>query len=280
MHSRSVSLCCVVACAVVAAAACDVQVGDKGVSFGIARGKATEDWSRTYTLPTGGRLDITNVNGGIDVEPSTSSKVEVVAHREARAGSDAAAQQLLARETIVEQVAADHVRLESRRQGSLGLGNSMMVKWEVRVPPGLTVSVVTQNGGVTLDNVRGTLTASTTNGGVVARDVSGRLAASTVNGGVQLALAEVNGDVEARTVNGGIRIGLPPDANARIDASVVNGGISVDDALTLTNADRGPKRVAGTLNAGGPTISAQTTNGGVRIYGSGGESSGLGRRRR
>ena len=260
----------------VAAAGCDVQVGDKGVSLDIASGKATEDWSRSYDLKPGGHLDIVNINGRIEVGPSTTSKVEIRAHREAKAGSDEAARQLLAESKMVEEVAPDHVRVEVQRPGeqSRRFGRSVNVEYDVQIPAGLVASFRTGNGGVTLQNVSGTLTAATTNGGVTGRDLSGPVSATTVNGGVQLGLTAVTGDVQASAVNGGIRIELPSNANARLDATVVNGGINVDDSLKLTGGEQERRHVSGTLNAGGPTISAQTTNGGVRIYGSGREVAG------
>ena len=104
-----------VGCALVLAgmtvAGCDVQVGDKGLSFGIAQGKATEEWVRTYTLPPGGHVDIANVNGAITLEPATSPQIEVRAVREARAASDSAAKELLAEWKMVEDVGPDHVKI-------------------------------------------------------------------------------------------------------------------------------------------------------------------------
>lgn len=260
----------------VAAAGCDVQVGDKGLSFDIASGKATEDWTRSYDLKAGGRLDVVNINGRIEVGPSSSTKVEIHAHREAKAGSDEAARELLAQSKMVEDVAPDHVRVEVQRSGEQGrrFGRSVNVEFDVQIPPGLAASFRTANGGVTLQNVSGTLTAATTNGGVTGRDLSGPVSATTVNGGVQLALSKVTGNVDASAVNGGIRIELPSDTNAQLDATVVNGGISVDDSLKLSGGEQDRRHVSGTLNAGGPKISAQTTNGGVRIYSSGSQAPG------
>jgi len=36
------------------ATGCDVRVGDHGVSVGIVEGRASDEWSRSYTLPEGG----------------------------------------------------------------------------------------------------------------------------------------------------------------------------------------------------------------------------------
>ena len=45
--------------------------------------KETAEWRKTYELQPGGRVEISNVNGKIDVEPSTGNTVEVVAEKTA-----------------------------------------------------------------------------------------------------------------------------------------------------------------------------------------------------
>ena len=58
---------------------------------------------------------------------------------------------------------------------------------------------------------------------------------------------------------------MSPEINAELEAAAVNGGVSTQDGLPLTADDRTNKRVTGRLNKGGPRISVQTTNGGVRV---------------
>ena len=246
---------------------CDVHVGDNGVSVDIAHGKATEEWTRSYTIAPGGQLEIINVSGAIEVAPASgAAAVEVHATREARAGSDEAAQALLKTQPkIAEQVAPDHVRIEVTTPEGAGISSRTSVQFRVEVPAGLKAAFRTRNGQVRLDNVDGRFDAQTTNGGVVGRDVKGSIRASTINGGVQMDVDAVRGDVDLRAVNGGIRLELPPELNADIDAGTVNGGVSVDDTLALAIADRSRTHIAGRLNKGGPKIVAQTTNGGVRV---------------
>src|SRR3954449_1224631 len=75
--------------------------------------KETAEWRRTYELQPGGRVEISNVNGKIDVEPSTGNTVEVVAEKTARAGSREAAKEALARIEIVETASPASVRIET-----------------------------------------------------------------------------------------------------------------------------------------------------------------------
>jgi hypothetical protein len=251
----------------VTAGACDVKVGDKGISLDIARGKASDEWVRRYTLPPGGQLDVSDTNGIIQVTAASGPAVEVRVTREARAGSDEAAAQLLRDAAVVEQVTPEQVRVAVKRQEGrgLGLGRSVSVRYYVQVPAGLTASFKTQNGALRLDGVNGRFDVSTVNGSIIARDIAGTITASTVNGGVQLGVTSMSGDVRATAVNGQISIEVPRSIKARLEATTVNGGVSVDNSLALADAERARGHVTGAFNGGGPTIAAQTTNGAIRL---------------
>jgi hypothetical protein len=245
--------------------ACDVKVGENGVSVDVAHGKATDEWKRSYSLKPGGRLDIVNVSGEITVLASEGTGVEVVASREARAATDELAQEALQKAQMVEQVSPDHVSVESRLERSNGVRQRVNVAFTVRIPAGLTTSVKTESGGLRLDRVDGVLTAQTTNGPIVGRELSGSVNASTVNGAIRIEIAKLTGDSRMIAVNGPIELALAPDVNATLEASVVNGPVLIADGMPLTATDKSPQHVSGTINRGGPTITANTTNGAVRV---------------
>jgi hypothetical protein len=254
------------AAAALALVACDVKVSDEGLSMDVVRGRASDEWTRTYDLPKGGRLDVISIDGGIEAFPASGSQVEVRVRRQVQSRSDDAARELLGKVVIKEEVAPDHVRVMSpdvRQFG--GLLQHVRLEYRVSLPPGLVVSLRTQNGGVRLENVDGQLTAATTNGGVTGRGVKGAIDASTVNGGIVMDLASLSGDVRVVTVNGGIRVDVPADVKASLDASAVNGGVTVEQGLNLEATERSRLRVTGAINGGGPRLQVQTTNGGVRV---------------
>lgn len=250
----------------VLAAGCDVQVGERGVSLDIAHGNARDEWVRTYAIEPGGTLEIVNANGQIHATAGEAGPVEVRAERELRTHSVEQAQEQLRQVEMREDVSPDRVRIRSRwGDGGFGRRGRLEVTYRVRVPPGLTVSLETENGDVRLQNLSGRVTASTTNGGITGQGLSGAVTAQTINGTVQIDLASVGGDVTVSTTNGGVRLHLPGDAQATVEANCVNGGINVDERLNLQTTETSRRRVVGVLNGGGPRISAATINGGVRI---------------
>ncbi len=245
------------------AAGCDINVGEHGFSMDVVSGKAQDEWSRTYTISSGGRLEIANVNGTINASPGEGSQVQVRAERIAKAGTDETARELLKKIEIVEDASADKVRLETKVPKMSWGRSGHEVRYWVKVPKGLAVQFETVNGGVRLENLEGRVVASTTNGGVRGSGLRGPVKASTTNGGVQIEMAAVTADVELDTTNGGIRLQLPRDVKANLDARCTNGGVGLADFQVEGEQSR--RRITGTINGGGPRISVETTNGGVRI---------------
>jgi DUF4097 and DUF4098 domain-containing protein YvlB len=276
MTFRSIPAVAVAAVLAVTGAACDVHVGENGLSVDVASGKATEDWSRTYRVARGASVEIANTNGTIDVEPAADGQLDVKATKTARAGSDEEARALLKSVDIKEEaVAPDQVRLKTTTASGLTFGRrSATVEYHIKAPAGLKLTVRTENGSVTLRDVSGTLTAATTNGGVRGSNLSGSVSAHAVNGGLVIDVAQVAGPIDIDVVNGGIRLDIPSDAKADIDAHTVNGGVAIDRALSLSGGEQGRSRITGALNGGGAKISASTVNGGVRINARGGNRSG------
>jgi DUF4097 and DUF4098 domain-containing protein YvlB len=232
-------------------------------------GRATEEWTRTYPLAPGGRIEITNINGRIDVEGSDVSQVEVRAERIVKAATNDAAKEFLKRLEIREDVQPDRVKLETRhdRNGSIVVGISYEVKYHVRAPRGADIRVGTKNGGIMVAGISGPVQARSTNGAVVGKGLTGGVDAETTNGGVQIDLAEVGAEpVELRTTNGAIVLNLPETARADISAACTNGGINVA-GLQLETRESGRRRLEARMNGGGTRIALKTTNGGIRIRG-------------
>jgi len=248
--------------ATAATTACDIAMAD-------LRQKETAEWRKTYELKPGGRLEISNVNGKIDVEPAAGESVEVVAEKSVRAASVEAAKDALNRIEIQESVSPDNVKIETKVQrstGSLFGGMNHEVHYKVKVPPALEVRVTTVNGGIELSGLKGRITAEATNGGVKAHDVSGAIDASTTNGGVEVELARVaESGAKLGCTNGGIKLTLPADAKATISARITNGGINTSGVNIETTGENSRRRLDGRMNGGGPRIDIEGTNGGIRI---------------
>src|SRR5437763_12890299 len=170
-----------------ASTGCDIVTGHY-------RSEETAQWHKTYQLDAGGRVEIGNINGSIEVEPSTGNTVDVTAIRKARGASPEAAKTALERVTIAEDVSSSRVKLDTkiaRSEGTWLNNGGLSVEYHVKVPAGAELKVSTTSGPLDIRGLSGRINADTTNGTITAHDVSGQLQASTTNGGPVIDLAKM-----------------------------------------------------------------------------------------
>jgi len=248
--------------ATVAIAGCDLITAN-------LRAEQTAQWQKSYPIAAHGTVDIENVNGKIEVEPSSGATIEVTAVKKARGASDEAAKAALDRVTIAEDVAGDHVKLEAKFPKGDGIfsgSGNITVEFNVKVPAGVTAKFATVNGGVEVSGLSGHVSAETTNGGVTTHNLSGQLEASTTNGGLEIDLAKMpEGGVKLDCTNGGITVRLPRDAKATISASITNGGISTVDLPIDTSGENSRRKLEAKMNGGGTRLEIGGTNGGIKL---------------
>jgi DUF4097 and DUF4098 domain-containing protein YvlB len=257
-----------------AGTACDIQTSANGeFDIDFSAGKATDTWSRTYTVEQGGRFELINVNGRIIAEAGDGKEIVVEGRRSAKARSDEAAKEMLAKLEIREEVSGTSVRVESRPPRISGFGGHE-IEWTVKVPKGIVVDLRTVNGGVRMNGLSGEIHAKTTNGGVKGSNlVVDSLEASVVNGGVEIELGaplDATDSIDLSTVNGGVAFALPAESRASITARAVNGGVRAAEELRIEQEEpsserESRRRLTGTMNGGGAKVNVSTTNGGVRL---------------
>ena len=218
---------------------------------------------RTTFALSSGHLSVDTTNGGIDVTGEDRSDVALEARVTAWGPTESAAQNLL------NQVEIDTGNSEVRDHGphsSLFGTTGYSVDYHLHVPRHLAGDFHSSNGGIDLTALDGTLRFSTTNGGVDLSQLSGDVEGHTVNGGLDIALA---GDrwqgqgLNVSTTNGGIDMRMPDHYNAHLETSTVNGGINIDFPITIQGEIK--NHLNTDIGSGGPTIHAQTVNGGVSI---------------
>jgi hypothetical protein len=271
---RNLSVLALTLAASLSLAGCDIKATENGhFSLDFAAGKATDTWSRTYTVTPGGRFELINVNGRITAQPADGTELIVEATRTAKARSDEAAKEALAKLEIREEVGGSTVRVESRPPRMSGFGGHE-IEWTVKIPKGVIVDLRTTNGGVRMNGLSGEIHAKTTNGGVKGTGlIVDSLEAAVVNGGVEIELAaplDATDSVELTTVNGGVTFALPSESKANVSARAVNGGVRASDDLGIEKEESSSefesrRRLTGKMNGGGARVNVNTTNGGVRL---------------
>jgi hypothetical protein len=238
-------------------APCSNSDGSTHQSWGSSQERACE--SRRTTLPlAGGQLHVIGKNGGIELVGEDRTDVALEAQVTAQASSREEAERLV-HDVRVETEGTIHA--EGPKTGNWS------VNYKLRVPRHLAAELHTENGGISVANVDGTVHAETTNGGITLSDLSGDVHAITTNGGLHISLT---GDswhgagLMAKSTNGGVHVTMPENYSAHLIAGTVNGGTEVRLPMT-TNAISSRRHIDGQIGHGGATVQVETVNGGVSI---------------
>lgn len=257
--------CLLVALAVtaVAGAAQSRSQGDAGCRdrWTPDRDRAVHCETREDTFSGSGLLDVdASRNGGIRVRGWNRNDIRLVSYITAYSSTEARARAL-----------ADGVRIETggriRATGPAGgRDEHWHVSYEIEVPRDGRLALNTYNGGITIEDFRGSATFAARNGGVTLTDVNGDIRGATTNGGLTIRLSgdrwEGPGlDVETR--NGGIRMVVPDRYSAQLETGTVNGRVRVDFPITIRGTIG--REIRTTLGSGGPLVRAMTRNGAINI---------------
>ena len=138
---------------------------------------------------------------------------------------------------------------------------------ELQVPQAATLTLNTEDGGISFDDFRGTAQFQARNGGVSLINVAGDLRGETTNGGVAVDLAGDHWDgpgLDVATRNGGVRLTMPKGYSAELETGTDSGGLSIEFPVPVRSAHH-RRHFSATLGSGGSKIRAMTTNGGVTI---------------
>lgn len=201
-------------------------------------------------------------NGGIRVEGWSKDEIRVRAEVKVWDRDEEEARETLDQivvKTSGQTIVAKGPKLRGGKRG-------WAVSFEVMVPQKSDLDLVTNNGGISIEDVSGEIEAQAVNGGLRLTQLAGDVDVHTTNGAVSV---ELHGNkwrgngLEARTTNGGIKVWIPDDYNADLETGTVNGHVDFDFPVTVQG--RINKRVRATLGDGGPKIRVFTTNGGVTL---------------
>jgi hypothetical protein len=226
--------------------------------------RETHSEVRELVVPAAGAVMTVDAspNGGIKVEGQARADVQVHACVTATASTMEQARALAQRVEVV----ATGERVSAEGPQNLGRPESWHVSYRLAVPNRTSLSLRTNNGGISLSDVEGQIEFRTVNGGVSLTRVAGNVRGRTNNGGVDVDLdgSTWNGDgLDVETQNGGVRMSIPAAYSARLETGTVNGRMNID--FPVTTQGRIGRTIEAQLGSGGPLIKVRTSNGGVHI---------------
>jgi len=240
-----------------------------------AVGLGAQDFNWHGRLAAGKRLEVKGVNGDVRAVLASGAEAVVNARKHARRSDpDEVEIKVVESDEGVTICAVYPTPRRAERENRCEAGdswssstenNDVVVDFEVQVPSGIDFNGKTVNGEMSAEGLKGDVRASTVNGSVRV-STTGLAEASTVNGSVyaQMGRADWRDDLEFSTVNGGITLILPGKIDTEVRATTVNGDIESDFPLMISGKF-GPRRLRGTIGAGGRGLSLSTVNGEIRL---------------
>lgn len=127
-----------------------------------------------------------------------------------------------------------------------------------------TLRLETSGGNIGISDAKGDVDVSTSGGNVTLGVITGKIRAETSGGDIHLRVRESHRGITAQTSGGDIEIVIPPTVAATLDVETSGGSVLSDIPVTVSGKVS-ESRLRGTINGGGPMISAHTSGGDVRI---------------
>jgi hypothetical protein len=215
--------------------------------FGVSD-RFKEDFHSSYEVQPGGRLNVENSNGAVEITAWEKNTVDV-------SGTKYSSTESGMRDIRIDIVQSGN-NVNIRTILPTGFRGGMGARYVIRVPARYELDrIISSNGSINVDSVNGTARLKTSNGAVHITRASGKLDVETSNGSIEIRGHDgdavmrtsngridadgVKGLLEARTSNGSIHARLTdPVPNAPIKVESSNGSIE----LTLANLKDNPVR--------------------------------------
>jgi DUF4097 and DUF4098 domain-containing protein YvlB len=234
--------------------ACDVSDFDSSDRY-------QTDFHYSYTLNPGGRLEVENFNGPVEITGWDQSRCEISGVKYASTA------ELRDRIKIEVDHGANGIYVRSVRPGGDFHGN-LGARYVIHVPRKTELNRITSsNGSIHVEDIEGSADLKTSNGPLRVESLNGTLTAHTSNG--SLTAENVAGPMALRTSNNSIRA---ERVSAGIEATTSNGSITVhfDDKAAVSSAPLKFETNNGRIDITMPTppkseIRAQTSNSSITL---------------
>ena len=246
-------------------AACD------DFDFGGSMDRYKEDFHLNYALASGGRINLENINGNIEISSWEKESVEIN-------GTKYAASEQGLKDLKIDVTSSPSL-LQIRTVPAFGARNTG-ARFSIRVPHRVQLDrIVSSNGGIRVDDIeglanlkssngtiriwrlKGPLDARTSNGGIEVNGTTGNAILHTSNGGIRVEMNK--GSLEATTSNGGINARLmQPDTDQPVRLESSNGNIDLSmDAVRDVHANTSNSSITVRLPASASArVRARTSN--------------------
>jgi hypothetical protein len=218
-----------------------------------------EEIDQTYQLRKGAEVDVSGINGRVEIQTSDTTSAEVHIVRSAKRREDLAYHKI-----IIEQSEA---RLVVRGEHKRDIDEEHKVRQRVllKLPRRVELKVSGVNGPVKVTPLDGSSQISGVNGRVEITQTKGYVNASGINGSISITLAQL-GERGSKVsgINGKVELRFQQSVNADLKISGINGQINTE-LNNLTLLSKGRSHFQARIGNGGVPISISGINGSVQL---------------
>ena len=245
------------------------RVSRNGLQFNASSGSQSnaevrDEIRKSYDLSAGAMVEISGINGSVNVETADIKTAEVYI---VRSGKEAGA---LDRRKIVIENTPRSLTVRGEK-GDVGFfdrlfGSNPTESVSLKLPRQVSLTARGVNGSVIVGDLDGSVEVHGINGKVEIGQATGSAEFKGINGNISVALRTLDkGGVRLSGINGNIELRLATGVNADLEAHGMNGSVRSDvPEITVDKSEHGNKYFAH-IGTGGNPITVSGINGNVRL---------------
>ncbi|PYP89955.1 MAG: hypothetical protein DMF61_01775 [Blastocatellia bacterium AA13] len=220
-----------------------------------------DEINQTFQLAPGAKVEVSGINGPVDIQTSNTGTAEVNIVRSARTKDD-----LEYRKITVDQSNGGLVVRGEKEKDRNYRQVEVRERVSLKIPRQVELTTRGVNGRVTVGEIDGSVTMSGINGKVEVAQAGGYAHISGVNGtvGVRISRLGENG-INVSGVNGKVELRFAEDLNADLTVTGINGPIHTDVSNLTVQGKMNPSNLRAKIGSGGSPISISGVNGSVTV---------------
>ncbi|MCB1024632.1 MAG: hypothetical protein KDB79_09590 [Acidobacteria bacterium] len=243
-------------------------VGDTGNASPVVLDE-TERFEKTYPFNANGVIEISNINGSIEIDSWDRNEIKFEYVKIADTTERLADMTVkIDAQSDRFKVTTDYSKMKQKDKKKWVKGAKLLAEFHLVVPKTANLrGIESVNGSVMVSSMTNNSEISAVNGTIKAMNLRGNVSLSTVNGTVyaDFASLEKSSKVSVETVNGTVKLLIPSDSSATVKAETVNGRITNDFRLPVRKGKYVGNNLYGKIGNGDVPIDLNSVNGALVI---------------
>ncbi|MCA1567499.1 MAG: HEAT repeat domain-containing protein [Acidobacteria bacterium] len=221
-----------------------------------------EELRQTYQLSPGARVELSNINGSVDIDTAEGNTAEL---RITSYSREANPRKL----NVAQTPSSLAVGGEARRAGDGGGGlnfDHTSYRVALKLPRRVELTVNGASGNVRVGELDGAVRLTNVSGSVGVAQAAGSAEVSQVSGSVTLKMAKLGaGGVRVGGVSGKVSLGFMDDVNADLRTTGIKGKVYVELANVSVQGEMNRADFRARIGTGGVPIRLSDVTGSVRL---------------